>query len=500
MNHVFHDSRSFYRIFPSRWQFHWSRRTKPHPLPLDRPSFATLARWPVHSLPFSVRSSPIARKYLSLLRPIDWNSFPDRQPNRIWSGPRPASPVPYLIALLIKLDQRHRSLQQLPEFLIAHPELVWLAGFPLVPCSDSIWGFHVAASVPSATQFSRVLRRLPNDRLQFLLDETVWAIQRALPSDFAFGDVVSIDTKHILAWIQENNPKAYIKEGRFDKTRQPKGDPDCRLGCKRRKNQRKKQEFADVTPAKEGKPASSVGIGIGEFYWGYASGVAATKVPGWGEFVLAELTPTFDKSDPSYFFPLMAQVERRLKRRPKNGTADAAYDAFYVYAYFHEAGGMAAVPLTNRGRVRLFDEADKPLCDAGLPMFLKGTFMNRTSLIEHPRQRWWCPLLFPEPTAISCPVEHRTWARGGCKTTIAASVGARLRYQLDRDGEEYKEIYKQRTAVERIFGLALDLGIERPKLRSKAAIANQNTLIYVLLNLRRLQNMPRKQAVPPLAD
>lgn len=491
MNHVFHDSRSFYRIFPSRWQFHWSRRHKPHPLPLERPSFATLAHWPVQSLPFSVRHSPVARKYLSLLRPIDWASFPDRAPNRIWSGPCPASPVPYLIALLIKLDQRHRSLQQLTEFLIAHPELVWLAGFPLLPCPDSIWGFHVAASVPSAAQLSRVLRHLPNSRLQFLLDETVWAIQSALPSGTSFGHVVSMDTKHILAWTRENNPKAYIKEGRFDKTRQPKGDPDCRLGCKRRKNQRKEQEYADTTPAKEGKPASSIGVGIGEFYWGYASGVVATKVPGFGEFVVAELTQTFDKSDPSYFFPLMKQVERRLGCRPLFGTADAAYDAFYIYEYFHDAGGFAAVPLTKRGSVRSFDDEGHPLCEAGLSMQLKTTFMNRTSMIEHPRQRWWCPLLHPEQTAVSCPINHRRWQNGGCKTTIAASIGARIRYQLDRESDDYKNIYKQRTAVERIFGLALDLGIERPKLRSKAAITNQNTLIYVLLNLRRLQNIPK---------
>ncbi len=493
MNHVFHDPPSFYRIFPSRWQFFWSRRKKPHPLPLDRPSFDELARWPHNSLPFSIRNSPVACKYLSLLRPINWSLLPARGRNRVWPGPQPVTPVPYLIALLIKLDQGHRSLQQLTEFLIAHPELVWLAGFPLVPCPDSIWGFDTVASVPSATQFSRMLRQIANTRLQFLLDETVFAIQAALPSDIVFGDVVSTDTKHILAWTRENNPKAYIKEGRFDKTRQLKGDPDCRLGCKRRRNQSKKRLHADTTPAKEGKPVSSIGVGIGEFYWGYASGVIATKVPGWGEFVLAELTQTFDKSDPSYFFPLMAQVERRLGRQPRYGTADAAYDAFYIYAYFHDAGGFAAVPLTKRGSVRLFDEENKPLCAAGLSMILKGTFMNRTSLVVHPRQRWWCPLLHPEQKADACPVDHAKWANGGCKSTIAASVGARLRYQLDREGDEYKEIYKQRTAVERIFGLALNVGIERPKLRSKAAIANQNTLIYVLLNLRRLQEILNKK-------
>lgn len=492
MNHVFHDSHSFYRIFPARWQFPWSRRNNLQPLPLDRPSFATLARWPRQSLPFAVRHSSLAHKYLSLLRPIRWDAFPHRSISRAWPGPQPASPVPYLIALLIKLDQGHRSLQQLTHFLAAHPELLWLLGFLLVPGPCSDWGFDVAASTPSPAQFSRVLRQLPQARLQFLLDETVAAIQASLPAHIAFGNVVSIDTKHIIAWCAENNPKAYLIEGSCDKHHRPKGDPDCRLGCKRRRNQRKKRSSYHVTPAKEGVPASGMGVGIGEFYWGYASGVVATKVPGYGEFVLAEWTQTFDKSDPSFFFPLMAQVERRLGRRPQFGAADAAFDAFYTYQYFHEAGGFAAIPLTNRGVARSFDDSGQLLCAAGLPMFLKGTFMNRTSLIAHVRQRWWCPLLYPEKTAVSCPIDHPKWHKGGCKSTIAESIGARLRYQIDRESDEFKEIYKQRTAVERIFGLALDLGIERPKLRNKSAIANQNTLIYVLLNLRRLQDMTNK--------
>ena len=53
--------------------------------------------------------------------------------------------------------------------------------------------------------------------------------------------------------------------------------------------------------------------------------------------------------------------------------------------------------------------------------------------------------------------------------------------------------YKQRTAVERINSQAVALGIERPHLRNGAAIANQNTLIYLLINLRFLQRL--RQAV-----
>ena len=86
-------------------------------------------------------------------------------------------------------------------------------------------------------------------------------------------------------------------------------------------------------------------------------------------------------------------------------------------------------------------------------------------------------------------------------------AGARLRYQLDRKSAEYKTVYKQRTADERINSQALALGIERPHLRRQSAIANQNTLIYVLINLRALQRicahketLARQTQMPGLAQ
>ena len=68
-------------------------------------------------------------------------------------------------------------------------------------------------------------------------------------------------------------------------------------------------------------------------------------------------------------------------------------------------------------------------------------------------------------------------------------MGARIRYTLDRDSELYKQRYRERTAVERINSQAVNLGIERPHLRNGPAIANQNTLIYLLINLRFLQRL-----------
>ena len=72
---------------------------------------------------------------------------------------------------------------------------------------------------------------------------------------------------------------------------------------------------------------------------------------------------------------------------------------------------------------------------------------------------------------------------------MATSIGARIRYQLDRKGEAFQRIYKQRTATERINSQAVELGIEYPKLRNQRSIANQNTLIYIVLNLRALDRV-----------
>lgn len=459
----------------------WRRQVdnRPH-LPSHLPRLLLAQRYQ----PRYVRRCPVTRELISLLQLLDWEQLPTVLAGRR-TGWRTIPLAAYVGAFLVKLQRQLPTSGHLRRFLREHPALIWALGFPLVPDLAVSHGFDIEASLPTQRHFSRKLSELPNEVLQNLLDGQVdWLKQRLGPD---FGQVVSLDTKHVLAWVRENNPKAFIKEGRFDKVQQPAGDPDCKLGCKRRRNQ--------VTPTKEGLPANEK-ASIGEYYWGYASGVVATKVPDVGEFVLAELTQTFDHGDATYFFPLMEQVESRLGFRPPFGTADAAFDSFYVYDYFHspDHDGFAAVPLRQMNQLRTFDEEGLPLCEAGLAMALKGTYTNRTSLVQHQRGRYGCPLLYPGPTGESCPVEHKKWPDGGCQLVMPTAVGARIRYQLDRDGVGYKSIYNQRTVVERIFSQAVNLGIERPRLRNQQAIANQNTFTYILINLRAMQRVPALHA------
>jgi hypothetical protein len=157
---------------------------------------------------------------------------------------------------------------------------------------------------------------------------------------------------------------------------------------------------------------------------------------------------------------------------------------------------MAAVPFVAKGGYRAdsrtFAPDGQPLCRAGLPMPLQVAFTDRTScLVEHERGRYGCPLADGVHHRITCPVRHPQARHGGCTAMMPTSIGARLRYTLDRSGSLYKALYAQRTADERINAQAKALGIERPQLRNGQAIANQNTLIYVLINLRLLQRLQK---------
>jgi hypothetical protein len=382
-------------------------------------------------------------------------------------------------------------MSELRDFLCEHPALVYFLGFERVLDQGAPHGFSVDLTVPKRRHLSTVLRTLSNEALQFLLTASVELLKATLPPEQrpSFGDIIAGDTQALLAWVAENNPKQYIKEGRLDKNRQPRGDADCKLGVKKSRNSAPADADGDEqpTPTSDAKPASRLQVGV-DILWGYASGIVVSALSDGTEFVLAERTRPFNQSDPSYFHPLMQATEQRLGRKPRFGTWDCAFDAHYVYEYFSQAGGWAAVPLNSgkRGGDRKFADDGAPLCAAALPMVQLFTYQHRTGLVPHLREKCGCPLLHPTPTGQVCPIADPHWEKGGCTTTLAADAGARIRHQLDRESQEYKTLYAKRTMVERINSQAEALDIIHPKLRSQKAIANRNTLTYVLINLRAL--------------
>ena len=214
--------------------------------------------------------------------------------------------------------------------------------------------------------------------------------------------------------------------------------------------------------------------------------MAATTNPVYGDVVLAEYTLPFNENDITYFHPLYRQVVTALQQCPTHITADAAYDAWYVYECAARHGGIGAVPLNQHGHSPVKRDAD------GVPLCPKGLRMHPTIQFNHTNgykaQRYRCPLLHPERTGQAC--DHEQFKKGkGCVKDINIEAGGIMRVTLDRTSPLYKALYNQRTSCERINSQAKELGIERPKVRNQRSVANLNTFIYVTVNVRALDRV-----------
>jgi hypothetical protein len=426
-------------------------------------------------LPSGWRRTPWLGGIAAFFDLLDWSRVSERDPQRAWPGHRPHPRAAYLKALLVRVCEGKRYVSELRRFLVEHPVLVLLLGFRPVWDASQPYGLDGEHTVPGERWLRAQQQRLLNSELQALLAGTVTALQAEIPG---LGKTVAIDVKHIYAWVVENNPKAYVSEP-FNPEHQPAGDPDCRLGVKRQHNQL--------------EPDGSVRAKK-EYVWGYGTGLVSATSPRYGDVVLAEYTQPFNENDIRYFKPLQQQVQRTLGFAPTHWTADAAFDAWYVYQAAAEQGGLAAIPLNTRGRpLPALDARGFPVCPRGLAMHAAYLFNDPDGFRAQELQ---CPLLRPHPTGKTC--DHEQFAKGvGCNKHVNIELGGLMRLQLDRQSERYKAIYKQRTSTERINSQAKALGIERPAVRNGRSLRNLNTLTYIVINLRALQRAKALNAHAP---
>ncbi len=371
------------------------------------------ARFDQCGLATELESDPIVQRYRSFFALLDWTQVAERTTARPWPGEMPHPEAAYLKALLVKLCEHKAYVTDLRRFLVEHPLLVVELGFHPVPDPSQRYGFDVETTLPGDRWLRHKQQMLDNTLLAALLRATVQALQQEIPG---LGQTIAVDVKHIYAWVQENNPKAYVTN-RYDPDSQPHGDPDCRLGVKRSTN----QERPDGT-IKARK----------EYVWGSGTGVVAATDPRYGDVVLAEYTQPFNQTDPTYYRPLYQRTVETLGFRPKNITADAAFDAWYVYQDAAEMGGIAAVPLNTRGH------GEPQVGPSGLHLCPKGLEMVPMYEFDHGdgyrAQEMRCPLLRPRATGQTC--DHEQFAKGvGCVKYITITVGGKQRIRLDRQAE-----------------------------------------------------------------
>jgi hypothetical protein len=110
------------------------------------------------------------------------------------------------------------------------------------------------------------------------------------------------------------------------------------------------------------------------------------------------------ENDITYFVPLYIQTVATLGFFPTHITADAAFDAWYIYQLVVHRGGMAAIALNQHGHPECQRAPD------GVPLCPKGLRMHPTYQFAHTygyrAQRFRCPLLFPHVTGETCDHEQ----------------------------------------------------------------------------------------------
>lgn len=410
---------------------------------------------------------PVVQRYRRLFTLFDWNLVPPREPFRAWPGPQPHPQTAYIKALLVKLCEGYPYITQLRRFLLEHPLLVLELGFLPVLDESQPYGFDVGHTIPGDRWLRQQQRTLDHGVLHDLLAATVHALMDAIPG---LGEIIAIDVKHIYAWVKENNPRVSMRD-RYCKDQQPTGDPDCRVGVKRSTNQEQPDGSSKVKK---------------EYLWGYGTGVVAATTPEYGDVVLGEWTQPFNEGDVTYALPLYIQTVHTLGFFPTHITADAAFDAWYIYQRSALHGGIAAIPKNQHAHPVFLRDADGvPRCPKGLRMVPTYAFAHTNG---YRAQRYRCPLLFPAPTGATC--DHEQFKKGkakGCVKDINVERGGLMRVTLDRDSPLYQAIYRQRTSCERINSQSKALGIERPKVRNGQSVRILNTLTYLLINAKALE-------------
>lgn len=428
--------------------------------------------------PLHFAQDEVCKDYATFFSTLDFSHLP---PERSSGRGRKGHPLAaYVKAFLVKVREKRTYHTELRNFLLKHPALVLLLGFRPEVCANSPLGFDISKTVPSARHLRRKQQELPNELLQPILVGTVTELKKEVPH---FGRRAALDNKHIYAWVKQNNKKTYVKN-RYDPKNQPKGDPNCRLGVK------------EITNQKQGKSGENAEK-TKEYIWGYGTSVVVTKHRRWGEFVIAEHTEPFNVRDIEFFSTMMPTVDQRLGFRPKHFTADAAYDAWYVYDYFAKVGGTAYVPINLRGHpLPRLGANGVHLCDDDREMIGYSVFFD--CVHGYWAQQEICPVLFGNlPEYETCRIHHTQFKKGkGCVKFQNLSLGARARIQMDRKSKMFKRAYAWRTSDERIFSQAKEMGIERPRLRNLNSIRNQNTLIYIVINthaLHRIREAKQRQ-------
>jgi transposase len=393
---------------------------------------------PYANLLFDLADLPPAVKYEKL-----FDNLPMLKENIPKTGRRPISRNCMFKGLIYKSLRRFPYLTDLSFELNNNPSV------------SKALGFNPMKPAPSTERFSSFLHDTDHHEFTSIRQQLV---QELIKAGAVPGDSIAIDSCPIVALLKENNLKTSIVD-RFDKTKKPAGDRDARLGVLIHFPSPFKKEV--------------------RYFWGYRNHVisdTATELPIW------EVTKPANVSDINVAKDLIQEACSFFNLNVQTVMGDANYDSEDLLKFIiNDLHAMAIIPHNPRNeQAKGYQIKDgKVICEAGLKMHRKGKMRPKKTGILY--CQYTCPIIYDKQIRyqhITCPILHPKFFKGkGCNVLIRMEPS--IRSEIGYDTQEFKELYKKRTSVERIFSRLLAIAMQNPTVRGYNANRNHVTIAHI---------------------
>ncbi|WP_375199215.1 transposase [Lysinibacillus sp. RS11] len=309
-------------------------------------------------------------------------------------------------------------------------------------------GFLVSDVVPSEASYSRMIDVISQSDVLDCMQDTL--IETAFIEGFLCDEHLAIDATHFESRdaakpSEKKEPTPLKKRGRKSKkerdawlTKQVEIKANQSTYEKEIKDQLDTplETLWQDAPIEPNWGIKKNSDGKNTFWFGFKGHLAVTTK---GQYIVGRLMTSANLSDSKAAIPLLKKVENQFPEHFTTAIFDAGYDYEPIYRQLHKYQMRAVIPynVRNEGEYLGFDENFRPTC-VREHSYRYDSFDEkyRTLKFTRPKQCATCPLrddsLCQKGFKIKCDTDLR-------KFTYPA-----------RGSELWKQLYKERTAVERV--------------------------------------------------
>lgn len=309
-------------------------------------------------------------------------------------------------------------------------------------------GFLVSDVVPSEASYSRMIDVISQSDVLDVMQDTL--IQIAFREGFLDDEHLAIDATHFESRdaakpTEKKEPAPPKKRGR--KSKEEREDwlaKQVEIEANRSTYEKEIRHQLDtpmVTLWQDAPIEPNWGIkknsdGKNTFWFGFKGHLAVTTK---SQYIIGSLMTSANLSDSKAAIPLLKKVEDQFPKHFTTAILDAGYDFEPIYRQLHAYQMRAVIPynIRNEGEYLGFDEHFRPTC-VREHSYCYDSFDEKYQTLKFTRPK----------ECASCPLRDDSLCQKVFK--IKCDMDLRKFTYPARGSERWKQLYKERTAVERV--------------------------------------------------